>query len=406
MRKDRTRKFINLMFVSVCVLAMLLSATTATAASNAPEKKPYVGYSKFEAGGIGYKEFGDLRAAVYGAIKETGAEAYPLDYIASKTGLSKGDIADRITRLVEKEYVAPIMTFDVNSSMFFPYYVYYVAIKLKADATAAQKDALTQKIRDHKAFCTSYVVDGDFDYWVGWHIESWESWFTHVYQPLLTSDLIEKWILLPSSAQVRHGMYNSYPVSDIACEIAYPSNFDALPKITNGKVTADDVKIIKAWNTKLPLEKQFNWDKVSKISGKSKDELISTLGALRENKILVGPFWGFNWSVLGVDRRFFFVELKNGLPNDKRTDLIYDFAAVNDFNLIYFHNDSLIKFTLVAPEGLADIDQCRNKIQSICGDYLVNIYEAKEVQQLRWWTLLWYPENFYKPGGVYIYKDK
>ena len=406
MRKNKTLKLVNLLFVSVLVLTMLgIAPATAIAATTVPEKKIYLGYSKFEAGGIGYKEFADLRAAVYGAIKEVGAEAYPLDYIVSKTGLSKSDVASRITRMVNKNYIAPIMTFDVNSAMFFPYYVYYVAIKLKPDTSAAEKEVLTKKIRDNKVACTSYETDGDFDYWIGWHIESWESWFKEIYQPVLRDDAIESWTLLPASAQIRHGMYNSYPVSDIACEVAYPSNFDALPTVTNGKVTSEDVKIIRAWNKKLPLDKQFSWDKVAKISGKSKKDLIATLGALRDSKILVGPFWGFNWKALGVNRHFFFVELKNAISNSRRLELIYALAKENDFSLIYFHNDSRIKFTLVAPEGLADINQCRNKIESICGDDLVHIYRAKEIQQMRWWTLLWYPEKFYKPGGVYIYRD-
>jgi len=414
MKKNKTLKFASLLLVSVLVLTMLSGCisegkTTTTPTVTTPpattiSEKPYLGYNKFETGGIGYKEFGDLRAAIYGAIKEAGAEAYPLDYIASETGLSKSEVADRINRMMNEKYFALIMSLDVNGAKFFPYYVYYAAVKLKPGTTAAEKEVMTEKIRDDIMFCTSYELDGDFDYWIGWHVESWESWFEEV-RPVLEDDLIESYTLLPMSAQIRHGMLNGYALPEMAGDIFYPSNFDALPTVTNGKVTSEDVKIIRAWNKKLPLEQKFNWDKVAEISGKSKDDLISTLGGLSDSKILLGPFWGFNWKALGVNRHFFFVQLKNAITDSRKEELIYAFAKENDFSLVYYHNDSLIKFTLIAPEGLADINQCRNKIESICGDDLVHIYEAEEVQQLRWWTLLWYPEKWNTPGGAYTYKD-
>ncbi len=406
MKKNRVLKFASLLFMSVFVLTMLGMTTATAATSVAPKEKPYIGYSKFDTGGIGYKEFGDLRGAIYGAMKEAGAEAYPLDYIASKTGLSKSKVADRINRMVNKEYLAPLMSINVNDAKFFPYYVYYAAIKLKPGTTAAEKEAFTKKIRDNKIFCTSYETNGDFDYWAGYHVDSWESWYKNE-RPILEDDAVESYILLPASAQIRHGMSNAYAVPEEAmmCDVAYPSNFDALPAVTNGKMTSEDVKIIKAWNKKLPLEKQFNWKKIAKISGKSEKDLISLLGALRDSKILLGPFWAFNWKALGVDRHFFFVQLKNATTDSRRVDMVYDFARANDFNLVYYHSDSLIKFTLIAPEGLADINQCRKKIKSICGNDLVHIYEADEVQQMRWWTRLWYPEKFNMPGGVYLYKD-
>ncbi|MCD6183963.1 MAG: Lrp/AsnC family transcriptional regulator [Thermovirga sp.] len=406
MKKNKTLKFVSLLFASVLVLT-ILSPTFATATTTAPKEKSYLGYSKFDTGGMGYKEFGDLRAAIYGAIKEAGAKAYPLDYIASKTGLSKSKVADRINRMANEKYFTPIMSINVNTTKFFPYYVYYVAVKLKPGISATEKEALTKKIRDNVMFCTSYELDGDFDYWIGWHIDSWESWSKKI-QPALEDDAIESYILLPTSAQIRHGMINAYAVpEDMVCDVSYPSNFNDLPTVTNGKVTSEDVEIIRAWNKRLPLEQQFNWDKVAKISGKSKDDLLSTLKGLRDSKILFGPYWGFNWKALGVNRRFFFVQLKNALPDSRRVELISDFARANNFSLAYYQNDSLIKFTLIAPEGLADINQCRNKIKTICGDDLVHIYEAKEVQQLRWWGLLWYQgEKWGTAGGLYHYEGK
>lgn len=399
MRRNKTLKFVSLLFA--LVLAVAFSSVAV-----ATQEKPYIGYGKFDTGGIGYKEFGALRGAIYGAMKEAGPEAYPLDYIASQTGLSKKTVAARINRMVEKEYLAPLMSIQVNDAKFFPYYVYYAAIKLKPDTTAAQKKAFTNSIRDDKIFCTSYETKGDFDYWAGYHVESWETWYKLV-RPYLENDIVESYTLLPASAQVRHGMSNAYavPEKDMMCDVAYPSNFDALPAVTKGKLTADDVKIIRAWNKKLPLDKQFNWKKIAKISGQSEKDLISLLAGLRESKILLGPFWAFNWKALGVKRDFLFVQLKNATVDSKRVAMLYDFARANDFNLVYYHSDSLIKFTLIAPEGLADLEQCKNKIKSICGDSLVKIHQAEEVQQLRWWTRLWYPEKFNQSGGVYIYKD-
>jgi DNA-binding Lrp family transcriptional regulator len=309
--------------------------------------------------------------------------------------------------MINKEYLALLLSFEVNGAKFFPYYVYYTAIKLKPGTTAAEKAAFTNKIRDNKIFCTSYETSGDFDYWAGYHVESWESWYKNM-RPVFEDDIVESYTLLPSSAQVRHGMLNAYAVPEKAmeCDVAYPSNFDALPAVTNGKMTSEDVKIIKAWNKKLPVEKQLNWKKIAKISGKSEKDLISLLAGLRDSKIVLGPFWAFNWKALGVNRHFFFVELKNATIDSRRVAMVSDFARANDFNLVYYHSDSLIKFTLIAPEGLADLEQCRNKIKSICGDSLVKIHEAEEVQQLRWWTRLWYTEKFNQPGGVYLYKDK
>ena len=77
MKKNRALKFVSLLFA-------LVLAVTFSSVAVATQDTPYIGYGKFDTGGIGYKEFGALRGAIYGAMKEAGAEAYPLDYIATK----------------------------------------------------------------------------------------------------------------------------------------------------------------------------------------------------------------------------------------------------------------------------------------------------------------------------------
>lgn len=369
--------------------------------------KPYVGYHKFGVGKVGYAEFGAVRAAIYSAVKKLGGKAYNLDYIAEVTGLDKDLIAERIDKMTKNNYTALIMTIDVGYTKWFPYWVTYIPVKLKPGTPPEVKASLMRRIRDDKFFCTSYELEGDFDFWIGFHHESWAVVIRKVIEPILENRSwpIAGYTFSPISAQIRHGMYNFYAAPpDLVSDVSYPSNFDKLPELTGGKLDEIDVKIIKAWNRKLPLEKMFNWDEVARLAGKSKDELISLLKSLREDKSLAGPFWAFNWKKLGIETHFFFVQLKNAIPDDERKRMIEAFAKESDFSLVYYHNDGLIKFTLAAEKGLADIDKCREKIKEICGDYLVKIYEADVVQQMRWWTLLWYPEAWNQPGGAYVYK--
>lgn len=434
MKKNKTLKLVSLLLVSVLVLTMLsgcisekketpaptTAAPTTTETSTSGGELPelvfppradnsrfakFLGYKTSESSELGYAEFGAIRGAIYGAIKEEGLNAFDLNWLSSETGLSKEAVSNSLQKMLNEKYLGLRMSLSPGRSTWFPYYVVYAPVKLKPGTPESVKEELGQKIRDEMFFCTSYELKGDFDFWIGWHNESWETTKERALDPYLENDAwpIENYIIQPISAQIRHGGTNTGEAAgDKAYTFSFPDHFDNLPSVTGGKLNSDDVAVIKALNEKNLNE--FDWGTIAKYSPKTESELKDLLEGLRESTSLIGPFWAINEEKLGITSHWFFVQVNPLATCDKMCEYLDKVQDINDLHLIYYHHDSITAFTLAAWEGLADINEIRNQLKAIFGDDLINIYEAEQIQQYRWWTTLWYGDKWNTPGGAYTYK--
>lgn len=312
----------------------------------------------------------------------TAADIFNLSYISRKVGISEKEVRSRLQRLFD-EHLALFVTDAPVEAMGLG--LYYMTVKLK-DGDKAKKEELFKKFLEDDHFCTGYETEGDFDFYLGYHISSFDKLKELIYDKYIDKETEAN--LLPVQRLLRQGGVNHWdlPASLWGEYVFDDVYYEKISKIQN-KLDDIDLKIVKTINKKKPVDEYFNVN----FFNFPEDVAKKALNDLYDGRTFISVLF-LNWMKLNYNPYFLLVKLKPATLTERKIEIADKLAERSDLMTIIQHNDSYFDLSIMAYEGIAKIDEIKDVLSSL--KEVDEIKEARCMKQTRMWTHRLDDENY------------
>lgn len=314
-------------------------------------------------------------------IQFSGAEHELLnkDTVAKDLNLGIEEVNKRIKRMYD-DHIMLVPTDAALQTVGFG--LFYMVVKLKKGTSAERKQEISDMIRDNDYACTSYETEGDYDFFLGAHINTIDNLNKVILRNLYALSELEELTLLPVQRMLRQERINHWDMKNIFWrEMAFiEGEFDKLSKIQD-ELDDTDLKIIQSLTKKRDITEYINVGFLSK----KKEAGEKLLRILDEKRLFVTPAF-FNWMKLNYQPYFFVIKFSDKVTIDKKMELA-DSLVENypEFNIVLQIGDTYYDLFMGVYKGLSNINLIREKLKSI--DEIKEIKEMVAKKQHRIWTI-------------------
>lgn len=313
------------------------------------------------------------------------SKIFNLDAIAKKSCWDKNEVEKRLRKMTEQRLILSVIDSPMEAYDFF---LAYLAIKLKSGVSREEKAELSKNLLENDYLCTGYETEGDYDFYVGGHVQTIDRFNEKIMKKLFLTPAVEEIKILPVQRTIRQERKNHWdaPRDRWRMAVYAPNEFSKLEKIQD-KLDKTDLKIIESLNERKDPTDHFD---ITFFPGE-KETTESILHRIFEKRIILSPVF-LNWMKLNYRPHFFLVKLDEGTSAEERMKITNEIAETPAFNLVFQHNDSYFDITLCAYQNLVDLDSLKGELEKI--EEVQEIAEMEAVRQYRIWSLRLDEENW------------
>jgi translation elongation factor EF-1beta len=331
-----------------------------------------------------FKDRAAMRINGYLLFYATTADIFNVSNISREVKVNEEEVKRRLQRMFN-DHLALLATNTPVQTIGFG--LYFLCIKLGAD-DREKKNELFEKFLTDSHFCTGYETEGDYDFYLGFHISSFDKLKELIYDNYI-DETMEKVHLLPVQRLLRQEGVNHWdlPASFFGEYSFNDKYYEKLREVQN-KLDDVDLNIVKAINKKKPLEELFN---VNFFKDVPPDIARGTLNKMYEKKGIVSVLF-LNWMKLNYNPYLFLVRFKPATLTSKKMEIADELAKNHNLMMVMQHNDSYFDLSIMVYDKLLDVGKVRDKLRAI--KEVEEIKEATCTRQTRVWTHRLDDKNF------------
>jgi len=340
--------------------------------------------------GIGFFEPGvvaldDAVMSAYNVAKSSyqiRPDVFNMDYLSKSTGMNKKEIIKRMHRLYDERLIMYVMNSATNAMGFG---LYYTFVKLKEGTTSEAKAKLSEWFQKKDAICTGNETKGDFDFYIGNHMRTLDNLLADVIDPWKNNPQVKQVQICPIRRDVRECHVNLWDASkDTFRELFWgEGQLEKLAKIQN-KMDASDLAILKALNTKRPVEDTYDFNVLSEISGLNPKQMLEAFKEILEVRRINVPLFALNYSKLNLTNHMFAIRLFQTTPSFRKSQITDELSKIAEFNHVHEFTDAYYDILVYAYNEISDIKSLRDKI--VAYSEVEDIDEGDIVRRYRRWT--------------------
>jgi len=340
--------------------------------------------------GIGFFEPGvvaldDPAMSTYNIAKSSyqiRPDVFNMEYLSKSTGMGKKEIIKRMHRMYDERLIMYVSNGAVQVSGFG---LYYIFVKLKKGTSTEVKTKLSQWFQNVDDICTGSETTGDFDFYIGSHMRTLDNLIATVIDPWKNNPQVEQVRICPIRRDIRECHVNLWDApADRYRELYWgEGQIEKLAEIQD-KMDANDLAILKALNTKRPVEDIYDFKVLSEVSGLDAKKMAESFKEIVEVRRINVPLFALNYSKLNLTNHMFAIRLFQTTPSFRKSQITDELSTIGEFNHVHEFSDAYYDILVYAYNEISDIDALRSRINSY--SEVEDIDEGDITRRYRRWT--------------------
>ncbi|MEE3380872.1 MAG: hypothetical protein VZQ81_05955 [Succiniclasticum sp.] len=367
-----------------------------------PEMQEYLKKYYYIPHGLGFVEPGVTAADakeyvafnIAKSMYQTHPEVFNLKYVSKQVGIPEKEVAERITKMYRNHYMMLVANSSVN---VYGWGLYYWVVKLKKDATPAQRKELSDWFQNNDQICTGYAMEagGEFDFFNGNHMRNMDNLVFGVLDKFRFRDYIEYVHIVPVRRLIRESHVNQFDALKDYRHYFWSDEQKKNVLKFQKKMDATDFAIIDALNNTPSIGDTFDYKVLGELSGLDPAVMKKDLCMVVDKDKCRMPLIYFNYRALGLKMHFFLVSFFQNTPTWRSEQIADELAENPAFENIFDFCDAHHNMILSAYEDITDLDALRKDILKY-GE-VAEVLEATSARQFRRWTnRLDYEDGWYE----------
>ncbi len=326
------------------------------------------------------KEFSAFNVAK--SFYQTRPDVFNLALVANKLNITEEEAAKRLQRMYDERLIMLVKNSSVSTLGFG---LYYWVVKMKKDAPAEAKKALTDWIQNKDEICTGYLCEGEFDFFCGNHMRTLDNLLCNVVEPIRRNKYVAGIYVCPIRRDVRESHVNLWdaPISAYRQYLWSKEQKTAFLKMQD-KVDEIDMAIIDILNNVDSVKDMFNYKVISELSLLDEETIKNDLAHIVDEERYMVPMIYFNYQAFDLKMHCYLIRIFSNVASYRKEEICDELAAYPEFNNIFEFSDAYFDFMVTSYEGITDLQ----KIRALLDGYaeIEDIMEANSPRQFRRWT--------------------